>query len=314
MSILQKESATIPIMHPSRLFFAIGCFVILSVTKAAAADWPEGYIVYEESKSPYEKYAILISSLETAENDESAGETNYLADLEKHQLLGKIRGADYFENQNHRGLRVTWAPDSSWCIVEYDGRFGFATISILELKGSSFAQTDIGKQIDKSLTAAIAKQSHDRDVDVVDTTTYFRIDADRKVRVRAVSTTDPKQLQEKGGYYALFRGTFDVRSKKWLMAEARPLTRNEYDGVGDAFGDLELDGTTFATEEDKAKALDDRMNEAYLAVRLVLPPTRFAKIKKEQIEWLKKRDATSSVEEKCKLMEARIKALQELLW
>ncbi len=68
------------------------------------------------------------------------------------------------------------------------------------------------------------------------------------------------------------------------------------------------------TEEDKAKGFDDRMNEVYLAVRLVLPPARFAAVKKEQIEWLKKRDATTSIEEKCKLMEARIKVLQELLW
>jgi hypothetical protein len=36
--------------------------------------------------------------------------------------------------------------------------------------------------------------------------------------------------------------------------------------------------------------------------------------KKEQIEWLKKRDAAPSADEKCKLMEARIKALQELVW
>jgi len=35
---------------------------------------------------------------------------------------------------------------------------------------------------------------------------------------------------------------------------------------------------------------------------------------REQIEWLKKRDAAGSVEEKCKSMEARIKALQELVW
>ena len=37
-------------------------------------------------------------------------------------------------------------------------RFGFDTISILELKGSGFVRTDIGKQIDKSLKAAIAKK------------------------------------------------------------------------------------------------------------------------------------------------------------
>jgi hypothetical protein len=56
------------------------------------------------------------------------------------------------------------------------------------------------------------------------------------------------------------------------------------------------------------------MNEVYLTVRLVLPPARFAAVKREQIEWLQKRDATTSIEEKCKLMEARIKVLQELLW
>ena len=92
------------------------------------------------------------------------------------------------------------------------------------------------------------------------------------------------------------------------------MTGDEYNGIGDAFGDLGLNGISFATEEDKAKWLDDRMNEVYLAVRLVLPSTRFAAVKKEQIEWLKKREAASSVEEKSKLTEARTKALQELLW
>ncbi len=86
------------------------------------------------------------------------------------------------------------------CIVEYGGRFGFDTISILELKGSGFVQTDIGKQIDKSLEAAIAKQSHDPERSGGDATPHFRIGANRKVRVGTVSTTDPKQLNEKGGY------------------------------------------------------------------------------------------------------------------
>jgi hypothetical protein len=295
------------------LLFAVSLNIIASRT-AAASDWPDGCVVYEKTESPDGRYGILVPSMDAWEKDESLGETNYLADLKSHRLLGKIRGADYFEHQNHRGLQVVWAPDSTWCVVEYDGRFGFDTISILEVKGSGFVQTDIGKQIDKSLKAAIAKQSHDPENSGGAATPDFRIGADRKVRVGAVSTTDPKQLNEKGGYYALFHGTFDVRAQKWLMAEARPLTGSEYNGVGDPFGDLGLDGTTFSTDEDKEKWLDDRMNEIYLAVRLVLPPTRFAAIKKEQIEWLKKRDAAGSIDGKCKLMEARIRALQDLLW
>jgi len=37
-------------------------------------------------------------------------------------------------------------------------------------------------------------------------------------------------------------------------------------------------------------------------------------VKQEQIKWLKQRDAATSMEEKCNLMVARIKTLQELLW
>jgi len=50
------------------------------------------------------------------------------------------------------------------------------------------------------------------------------------------------------------------------------------------------------------------MSNLYHAAQFILRPARFAAVKKEQIEWLKKRDAAPSVDEKCKLMEARIKA------
>jgi uncharacterized protein YecT (DUF1311 family) len=56
------------------------------------------------------------------------------------------------------------------------------------------------------------------------------------------------------------------------------------------------------------------MNDVYQAVQAVTPPDRFAKVKQEQIAWLKTRDAAQSVEEKAKLTESRIKALHELLW
>src|SRR5205814_2741768 len=176
---------------------------------AAAADWPEGYIVYEDSQSPDDRYAVLIPSRDAAEQDESLGATNYLADVKTHRLMGKIRGADYFEHQNHRGLQVTWAPDSSWCIVEYDGRFGFDTISILELKGSGFVQTDIGKQIDKSLKAAIAKQSHDPESSGGDATPHFRIGADRKVRVG----TDRKSTRLNSSHLGISYAVFCLKKK-----------------------------------------------------------------------------------------------------
>jgi uncharacterized protein len=52
----------------------------------------------------------------------------------------------------------------------------------------------------------------------------------------------------------------------------------------------------------------------YRSAQFILPPARSAAVRKEQIEWLKKRDAVPSTDEKCTLTEARTKALQELFW
>jgi uncharacterized protein YecT (DUF1311 family) len=56
------------------------------------------------------------------------------------------------------------------------------------------------------------------------------------------------------------------------------------------------------------------LNEVYQAVRSTIPPNRFAEVKQEQVAWLKTRDSAKSAEEKSKLTEDRIKALQDLLW
>jgi uncharacterized protein YecT (DUF1311 family) len=44
-----------------------------------------------------------------------------------------------------------------------------------------------------------------------------------------------------------------------------------------------------ASEEEKGGALDKMMNELYQAVRSVLSPERFARVKEEQKAWLKLR-------------------------
>jgi uncharacterized protein YecT (DUF1311 family) len=107
-----------------------------------------------------------------------------------------------------------------------------------------------------------------------------------------------------------------LRSKKWLSADARALDSDQYESAESAFTDLDsqLESVSFSTEDEKAKWLDEQMNAAYLMARVILPPNRFATTKKEQIEWLKKRDASASVEEKCKLMIARIQELQKVVW
>jgi len=296
------------------LFFGLSLNVALFET-AAAVNWPDGYVVYENTASPDGRYGVLVPTMEAWEQDESLSEANYLADIKNHRVLGKIDKVDYFEHQNHRGLEVFWAPQSSVCVVRNDGRYGADSISVLEINDSSFVQTEIGDRIQKSLDGAMKKQAHAPEM-AGDVSPYFRFGTDRKVRVRALSQNNPKQFEDVKTYYALFQGTFDVAAKKWTVTDARSISTEQDDALETAYSDLErdLEHTIYQNEEDKAESLDKKMNKVYSAAQFILPPARFTAVKKEQIEWLKKRNAAPSTEEKCKLMEARIKALQELVW
>jgi len=296
------------------LFSGLCLNVALSET-AAAVNWPDGYVVYENTASPDGRYGVLVPTMEAWEQDESLSEANYLADIKNHRVLGKIDKVDYFEHQNHRGLEVFWAPQSSVCVVENDGRYGADSISVLEINDSRFVQTEIGDRIQKSLDGAMKKQAHAPEM-AGDVSPYFRFGTDRKVRVRALSQNNPKQFEDVKTYYALFQGTFDVAGKKWTVTDVRSISAEQDDALETAYSDLEqdLEHTTFQNEEDKAESLDKKMNKVYSAAQFILPPARFTAVKREQLEWLKKRNAAPSTEEKCKLMEARIKALQELVW
>jgi uncharacterized protein YecT (DUF1311 family) len=252
--------------------------------------------------------------MEAWEKDESLSEANYLADVKNHRVLGKIDKVDYFEHQNHRGLEVFWALQSNVCIIENDGRYGADSISVLEINDSSFAQTEIGDRIQKSLDGVMKKHAHTEMGGYV--SPYFRFGTDRKTRVRALSQNNPKQFDDVKTYYGLFQGTFDLTAKKWSVSDARSITAEQDDALATAYSDLDqdLEHATFQNEEDKAESLDQTMNKVYRAAQFILPRARFAAVKREQIEWLKKRNAAPSTDEKCRLMEARIKALQGLIW
>jgi len=294
---------------------------IAFLSTVADGDWPQNYIVQKNSESPDGPYGVLVLSKQAAiDQDQTEGNTTYLANLQTRQTLGEIHGTDYFEGQNHRDLQVVWAPDSTACALEYDGRYGFDSVFVLELKGESFRQIDIGKQIQKTL-----KRLFDGDVNA-----YFRFGPDHKLRVRALSSTNPKQFPDQPSNYAMFQGTFDLKSGNWSQSSARKISSEQIDALQTSYDDNfakhmivvtspaqapeDFTGSVFSSEEEKADALDKMMNDVYHAVRSVLPPDRFAKVKQEQVAWLKTRDAVHSVEEKSKLTENRIRALQDLLW
>jgi len=321
------------VQNPRRIcgwLFPLGIVLALTSANAAAADWPEGYVVYEKSRSPDDHYGIVLPGREAGIEEEGDG-TNYLADLKTKRLLGKIAGADYFEGQNHRGLQVTWASDSKWCVVSYEDRYGFDFVSVLEPKGSKFTQTDVGKHIGKAMDAVIATQAHDPKAEGY-ASAYFRPQAGRKVLVRALAYTNPKQLDDVRSFFAAFAGTFDLNSKKWTASSARKISSDEFDALLNAYTDYHeqnlivikdpanekvpegFDGTVVSSDDEKAEAIEKALNEMYQAVRAALPAARFAGVKEAQRAWLKKRDAISSPDEKCKFTEARIRTLQDLLW
>ena len=302
--------------YPGRSFallFGLSLNVALCET-TATIDWPDEYVVYENTASPDGRYGVLVPTMEAWDRDTSISEANYLADVRNHRVLGKIDKVDYFEHQNHRDLQAFWDPQTSVCIVENHGRYGADSISVLEINDSSFSQTEIGDRIQKSLDAAMKKQAHTEMGGYV--SSYFRFGTDRRIRVRALSQNNPKQFDDVKTYYALFQGTFDIGAKKFTVIDARSISAEQDDALETAYSDLDndLEHTTFQNEEGKAESLDQTMNKVYRAAQFILPPARFVAVKREQIEWLKKRNAASSTDEKCTLMEARIKALQELVW
>ena len=325
-----------------RLLLVTFC-LILSVARAGAIDWPEGYIVDEDSVSPDGQYGITIPESDDIEKQQPNPKVeqyyalNYFADVKDHKILGNIQGSDYFQHQNHAGLTVQWSDDSKIAIVEYESRYGFDSISVLELKGKDFTQTDIGKRIQTAIDGLIKKQSHGYEESGY-VSPLFRFEPGPKIRVYATAVTSPKHADEMKGYFALFQGLYDLPGTKWIKATARPLTGQEYNllerageecqfdkfkVLPEAFQGLDPDAIEpqysdgdlgFRSEESEFKYLDNEMNDAYKAARLILSQADFEKVRTAQREWLKKRDAAGSIAEKSKMTAKRIDELQDAAW
>ena len=70
------------------LFFGLSLNVALSET-AAVVNWPDGYVVYENTASPDGRYGVVVPTMETWEQDESLSEANYRADIKNHRASGR---------------------------------------------------------------------------------------------------------------------------------------------------------------------------------------------------------------------------------
>ena len=258
------------------------------------------------------RYGILVLPHEPDSNEDA---DCYLADIQSHRVLGKLKAVDYFESQNHAGLSAIWNADSTRCVVTREGRFGFDAISLIELHGQAFREIDLGTAIQHSLDAATPKAAAKDDAENQGfATAYVRFGSDGRIRFRAVSTSNPKQLDNVHTYCALFQGTYDPSAARWTVTDARPITAEMFDTLSDAYVSAGDDTTEFPTEQAKAEAYDQELNGVYSALRSILPKTEFEKVKAAQVAWLKQRDAAPSIEEKNRRVQTRIRALKDLLW
>jgi hypothetical protein len=300
--------------QPHLLLWRLFLGLIFSLSPSAwAADLPDGYAVHDKTESPDGRYGIEVPTADL-EDSGSGDNVTYLAVLKTHQALGKILCDTYFEGENHFSLDTYWSPDSTWCVVLYDGRYGYSSIAILLPKRSGLTEINIGKHIDAALKSAAGDDGHGD--------AYFRFAAGRKLLVRATSFTGSPKKNDADTRYALFEGTFDLNSGKWTRSDARRLSLpgpkdDGYEVYSPVLLAFSAAYSTYTSDDYTGQgvdALDETMNDVYISVRAVLPAERFEKVKKDQIAWLKQRDGASSDAEKCKLMEARIKVLQDLLW
>jgi hypothetical protein len=306
-------------------YVSLGAALFACVLRAAAAaetptptPWPDEYIVHHHSTSPNGELGILIPNADLADADDAA---NYVANLKTHEILGKIEGAEYFERQNHRDLNVTWAPDSSGCVLIYEGRFGYDQILQVEISGSRIAQADLGEFVAKALTRAAGPEGSD--------SAWARYAPPNRILVRALTYTGNPKLEDEKTRYARFAGAYDRKTKKWIASETHRMKEMGTLSSGyaaqhgeDVFmapgGDQtkvppEFVGVVVNSEEGKEEHLDEEMNAVYKAIQLVLSPAKFAKVKADQIAWLKKRDSIPAGQ-RSDLIIARIKALEEFLW
>jgi hypothetical protein len=145
-----------------RLVWLVLMALGLTTVDVTAADWPEHLTLHEKSRSPDGHYGIVVTTSSHVDDgatilipEEGEEFVDYFTDLQTHRLLGKIKGFEYVEGENHAHLDAEWTRDSKLCIATYWERYGFASAVVLEPEGDSFTQTDIGQHIRKEIDATI---------------------------------------------------------------------------------------------------------------------------------------------------------------
>ncbi len=278
----------------------------LAACAAQLADWPEHYEIAEKTASPNGRYAILAPTVDAELKSDDA--TNFLVDAKTHQILGKILKSDHQIGRNRSGVRADWRADSALCVVQFDSRYGFASAAVLALKGETFQQFDVGAKIKEVLATTMYKKKTEGTAPGL----ASQYGPDGKIRFRAWADNDPKR-NSTSPIAGLFWGAFDTATGKWLAAAAKRVDIETVDDAFVAYGPGDPEYASYGAEN-KAESIEHELNSAYRVLKAMLPATEFAALKKEQLAWLKKREAPMTDDAHTKMTEERVKGLKARLW
>ncbi len=292
---------------PFRRGALAGAAWLVLATSGLAMEWPADYEIGEGTTSPDGHYGILVPGDDLPE---VAGENvNFLADLKEHKVLGKIAQSNFRPHRTHQELHVTWAPDSSRCVAEYDMRFGVYSLLVLAPKGEAFQQLDAGVKIRATLGEVISGPSG-TEIETADVT--CRLGPDARIQFRAIGNDDPKGDHPRSKA-AIFQGVFDAASGRWPSLSAQKADRPMAENFLKACAPLSTDFQDLGPES-RVVALNKTLADLLRVLKVILPADKFAALETEQSGWILGRDSVIEPEPKAIMILERVKVLRELLW
>lgn len=302
-------------MVVDRMKMLVACLLLwIGLGKGLAEEWPKDFVIEEESVSPDGHFGILVPSIDSSGEGENFGEVNYLADIKEHKVLGRIQDARYRERANHASLKTTWTPDSRLCLLEYQARYDIHSLVVVEVQaGELIRQSSIAEPALKEIEAVMAKEMKG-EKDAVHPWFYCRIDQDRKVLARSVASNNIKGREDQATHYAYFTGVYDVAAGRWAGREAIPVTEQQGLALSSLLDDIPPGNGFTAVDSEYSEALQENLEEAYLALQSILSLDRYGQVKIEQASWLKLRDAENKQEARNAMTVKRIGELRDIAW
>jgi hypothetical protein len=244
-----------------RLFFATA--LSIAVSKAACADWPQNYISPQKlriARRPLRSLCVVEGSCDRPGSDGR-----------KHRLSGKF--ADAAGNRRYPRNRLFRGTESS----RPDRGLG-AGLKMVRRNGLGSVrfrfELDFGTERFQLFPDGYWR-AHPKIARFSNAETITRSRDQRRGHRAFPVESGPKSPGSRRAYQDDFA--------RHMIVAANPTQVPE-----------DFTGSVFSSEAEKADALDKMMNNVYQAVRCILPPSRFAKVKQEQIAWLKTRDAAHS--------------------